>query len=73
MEAKALRVGMGAMGSIGGAYIISSPRVPGHAHFTFFLTTWATKAVREQQNVTFRQHRPDARITLRPKRSEGNE
>eukprot|EP00884_Botryococcus_braunii_P002597 jgi/Botrbrau1/12338/Bobra.4_3s0010.1 len=25
--------------SVGGAYIISSPRVPGHAHFNFFLST----------------------------------
>ena len=36
VEATALRVCMGATGSSGGAYIISSPRVPGHAHFHFF-------------------------------------
>jgi hypothetical protein len=30
-----LRVCMGKEGIFGGAYIICSPRVPGHAHFTF--------------------------------------
>jgi hypothetical protein len=38
VETKKLRVCMGATGSIGGAYIISSPRVPGHAHFTLNLS-----------------------------------
>ena len=39
VEAKELRVCMGATGSIGGAYIISSPRVPGYARFNFFVST----------------------------------
>eukprot|EP00884_Botryococcus_braunii_P000387 jgi/Botrbrau1/10349/Bobra.0321s0024.1 len=41
----------GAMGSIGGAYVISSPSVPGHAHLKLFLRLPIRAARRQPRAV----------------------